>query len=621
MMETSLHLMGKGAMMRSPHRRAEANQSRGAARPRGLILAILVALASGCVMQEAPRIIEGEQGLKDLGLNRPAPAAAVAGSVARPPGGPPAASATATTGPAPVAASSTTSTDSSSTAAAPEQPGRPDQRLQRVAIATARAVQLPLDGDATPTPASLRAASGEMVPAPEVIPQPSGDYPIDLASSLRLADRVNPTINRARSVVLEALALQLTARTLLVPSLNGGASYRGHNGPLQRSSGTIVDNSLQSLFIGAGGYVDGSSPPRLPGVNILTPLTDAIFQPLAARQRVIASRFNVKATENDILVDVAVLHLELLRQDTLLEAHRLSEIQAYQIVQTIEQYAIAGQGRKSDYDRARADWRYRRADVIDAQQNIGIAAARLAQRLNLDPSVRLRPAGGPLMPIHLVALETSPEDLIQVALKQRPDLAARTAEIGQAEMYVKQEIGRPLLPTLWLGYSGGAFGGGSNLTPPLLGHFGGRSDFEVQVYWTLLGGGFGNLALIRQRQAEAGEAVAVRARNINRARDEVMEALADARASRNQIDIARRELRSSHEGFHEDLERSRQNLGRPIEVLNSLNLLAAARARVIDAIIRYNQAQFRLWVALGTPPPLVETSAADEPAVPDYLKP
>jgi outer membrane protein TolC len=100
-----------------------------------------------------------------------------------------------------------------------------------------------------------------------------------------------------------------------------------------------------------------------------------------------------------------------------------------------------------------------------------------------------------------------------------------------------------------------------------------------------------------------------------------MEALAEAKAARNQIGIARQELKSSHEGFHEDLERSRQNLGRPIEVINSLNLLARARAHLIDAIIRYDQAQFRLWVALGTPPPLVETSTPDQPPVPEYLVP
>ena len=203
----------------------------------------------------------------------------------------------------------------------------------------------------------------------------------------------------------------------------------------------------------------------------------------------------------------------------LLEANRLSESQAYQIVQTTNQYAIIGQGRQADADRARAEWRYRRADVVDAEQGVGVATARLAQRLNLDPSVRLRPMGGPLVPLDLVALDTPSEQLIQVAIQHRPELAARTAEIGQAEYLVKEEIGRPFLPTLWLGFSGGVFGGGSNLVPPLVGNFGGRTDFDVRLYWTFLNLGTGNLSLIKQRQAEAGQAVAMRARTLNRVRE------------------------------------------------------------------------------------------------------
>lgn len=491
----------------------------------------------------------------------------------------------------------------------------------RVVIAAARSAEAgPSDNDAT-LPTDLRGPAGEEIPAALVTPPAQGVYPIDLATALRLADMVNPTINRSRTVVLDALAQQLTARTLLVPSINYGVSYHGHNGPLERSSGKILETSLQSLFVGAGGYMDIAGTPRIPGVNILTPLTDAIYQPLVARQRVTASRFNVRATENDILVDVAVLQIELMRHYALLETHRLSETQAYQIVRAIEQYAITGEGRQSDYDRARAEWRYRRADVIDAEQNLGIAAARLAQRLNLDPSVKLQPIGGPLSPLNLIDLNTPPEELIQVALRQRPDLAARTAEIGQAEYNVKEEIGRPLLPTLWLGYSGGTFGGGSNLTPPLVGNFAGRNDFDVRLWWTLMGGGLGNVALIRERQAEMNAAIAMRARTINRARDEVMSNVGEAKSAFHRIEIARRELLSAHEGFHEDLIRSRENLGRIIEVVNSLNLLAAARANLIDAIVQYDQAQFRLWVALGTPPPLVETTAPDEPPVPEYLKP
>jgi outer membrane protein TolC len=602
MREGSLQLTGKAAAMRSRHHDASADDRRGAPRPWGLAAPILAVLVSGCVTQQAPRLIEGEQALKEIRGQAPTP---VASPAVRTPDGTTTASAMASASPAP-----------GGTAPSNEPP-------RRIAIASARdaSTERAGVGGATSDPKVRRAAERERVPVGEVIPPPSGLYPIDLATSLRLADMVNPTINRARSEVLEALALQLTARTLLVPSLNMSASYHGHNGPLQRPSGRILETSLQSLYVGAGGYLEVTGPPRIPGVNILTPLTDAFFQPLAAHQRVVASRFNVNATEIDILGEVAVLYLELIRHYTRLEAHRLSEVQAYQIVQAVQEYAITGQGRQSDYDRARAEWRYRRADVIDAEQGIGIAAARLAQRLNLDPSVRLQPAGGPVSLINLVALDTQTEELIQVALQQRPDLAARTADIAQAEAYVKEEIGRPLLPTLWLGFSGGVFGGGSNLDPPLVGNFGGRTDFDVRVYWTFLNMGAGNLALIKQRQAEMGQAIATRARIINRAREQIVQAQAEAKASLNQVGIARRELMSAHEGFHEDLDRSRQNLGRPIEVINSLNLLAGARAHLIDAIVNYDQAQFRLWVALGTPPPLVETSAPGEPAVPEYLKP
>ncbi len=89
-------------------------------------------------------------------------------------------------------------------------------------------------------------------PSPLVFPPPEADYPIDLATALRLADVSNPTIGVARTMILEALALQLTARTLLLPSLNSGVSYHGHNGLLQRSSGKMIDVSLQSVFTRLG---------------------------------------------------------------------------------------------------------------------------------------------------------------------------------------------------------------------------------------------------------------------------------------------------------------------------------------------------------------------------------
>ena len=128
------------------------------------------------------------------------------------------------------------------------------------------------------------------VPSPLVIPPPSGEYPIDLATALKLADVSNPTIGAARTVILEALGMQMTARSLLLPSLNSGVDYHGHNGVLQRSSGKMIELSQQSLYIGAGAGVVTAGTIAIPGVNIFTPLTDAWFEPLVARQRLMGAR-------------------------------------------------------------------------------------------------------------------------------------------------------------------------------------------------------------------------------------------------------------------------------------------------------------------------------------------
>ncbi|HMF37037.1 MAG TPA: hypothetical protein VKF17_10370, partial [Isosphaeraceae bacterium] len=90
-----------------------------------------------------------------------------------------------------------------------------------------------------------------------------------------------------------------------------------------------------------------------------------------------------------------------------------------------------------------------------------------------------------------------------------------------------------------------------------------------------------------------------------------------------QVEIDRVELETAMEGFRRDIE---QMLGavtsgkvrapRPIEVLNSLTLLARARLNLIRSITAYDQSQFRLFVALGFPPPLDQPADPTSPAVP-----
>jgi outer membrane protein TolC len=351
-------------------------------------------------------------------------------------------------------------------------------------------------------------------------------------------------------------------------------------------------------------------------VNIFSPLTDAIFEPLAARQQVERARFDASATANNVLLEVAELHFELLAAEADLRVRRAAATQATEVVRLTREYANAGQGREADAQRAASEFGLIMDEVRQAEEDLAVAAARLSRRLHLEQSVRLSPIAPAIEMVTIVDPVVPLPDLIQTALQGRPEFRARAAALAAAETHHRQERYRPFLPTLWLGFSAGAFGGGSNLVSNDLSHFAGRTDSDVMVYWTLQNFGLGNLALQRQRLAEAGQAAGEQSRVIAEIRSQVSAAYADVIAARQQVAITTRELASAESGFREDLERIRNTVGRPLELVNSLQLLNRARVARIRAVTDYNKAEFRLFVDLGSPPPLGYPPTAPLPPAP-----
>jgi outer membrane protein TolC len=204
--------------------------------------------------------------------------------------------------------------------------------------------------------------------------------------------------------------------------------------------------------------------------------------------------------------------------------------------------------------------------------------------------------------------------LIGIALQCRPEIAARNSAIALTEARWREERWRPLLPTISAGYSAGEFGGGSNLAPPPAFQNSGRNDFDVWAVWTLQNVGMGNRALQRGRQAEVDEATSERARTVNLIQDEVADAYGVSAARRRQMDISQLQLAAAEAGFREELTRTRGGVGLPIEVVNSLDLLTRARQDFITAIIEYDQAQYRLFVAIGNPPAVALPNIQSRPS-------
>jgi outer membrane protein TolC len=439
--------------------------------------------------------------------------------------------------------------------------------------------------------------------------------PIDLGSALRLAGVQNPEVLLAREQVAEAVAQRQLAAAQLLPSVHVGTNYNAHTGPLQSSTGTIIDVNRSALYGGMGAGAVGAGTVTIPGIVLSGNVSETIFGCLVSRQIVRQHEFAEIATRNAVLLRVAVGYLELLRAEGRRALAMQTRDEAREVARVTAAFAKTGQGRQADADRAATELDERNDELLQAESDVLVASARLAQLLDLDPSVRLHAIDGWVVPAPIVPDPIPLPELIALALTQRPELRERQAAIRAAFLTLHGTKVLPFSPTVLLGYSDGTFGGGSNLasqgilqpngtilSQPRFDSFAARQDFDAVVYWSLRNLGLGNVALIRLAQSNLRSKDLQLVEVLDRVRAEVASAYARTHARFAQIETNERAVQSGKKGFDEDLIRTRNQQGLPIEVLDSLRLLARSRYAYLDAIIGYNEAQFELYVALGQPP-------------------
>ncbi len=464
--------------------------------------------------------------------------------------------------------------------------------------------------EALPRPSPAAGARAGIAPPPVSPPSllKTELQPIDLTTALNLANVQNPQFNVARTRILEAAALRQLAAAYFLPSINPGMNYDSHTGNLQQSDGNILSVNRSAVYVGAGSNAVGAGTVNIPGVYLAENVGLGIFAYLASKQTVRQREFESIAVRNQVFLQVTWAYSELLRA----EARRAAQLQARDEVRVIARltrdYAIAGQGREADANRAATQLARREAYIQAAEAEILVASANLCRLLNLDPAIRLHPTDAVVVPQPIVPDPMPVAELIAVGLLHRPELAAQRAAIQAALLNLDGAKILPFSPTTLVGFSAGGFAGGSNLVRPIFGGMSGRTDLDAVMYWTIQNLGVGNVALIRLADAQLRVTQFQQVEILNRVRAEVAEAYARSHARYAQIGTYEDAVRSGFLAYHEDLDRTmfmggdRPRDVLPIELLNSFDLLANARVEYVDAIVDYNRAQFAMYVALGQPP-------------------
>jgi outer membrane protein TolC len=458
-----------------------------------------------------------------------------------------------------------------------------------------------------PAPRPVTANAPDVPSAPPVTSVATAGgkpYPINLPTAMKLGNARSLDIALASRRLQVAAAQLQGAKVLWLPNLIVGTDYYRHDGRIQDIQGNVFDTSKQGFMVGGAPYM-------------VFALTDAIFSPLAARQTVRARQADMQAAANNTLLAVTQAYFNVQQARGQLagarEAFRYTEDLLRRLDKLAPDLVPA-----LELHRSRAQAARLRQQVLQSQNDWRTASAELLRVLHLDPTLFVEPVEPPHLQVKLLALDKPVDDLVPVALTNRPELAAQQALVQATLKLLKQEKMRPLIPSVLLrGFSTpvvgslgfGLFGGGLNSD---LSNFSVRQDWDMQVLWTLQNFGLGNRALVKQRTAENKAALVELFRVQDRVAAEVVQAYAQGQTAEGRIREAETELREAQELVRQDLKALEQTQGRagggpitllarPQEVVAAIQMLQQAYLDFYLAIGDYNRAQFQLYRALGNP--------------------
>lgn len=425
--------------------------------------------------------------------------------------------------------------------------------------------------------------------------------PITLSTALQLAQASPLDIQIAEERIRASAAQYDRARVLWLPNINTGVDYFRHDGQIQDVVGNVFSTDKSTLLLGVG-------------PQAVVSLSDAVYAPLVARQVLNSSDAGAQTVRNDTTLSVALAYFNVQQARGEVAGAVESLRRAEDLVARTTKLA-PDLTPEVEINRAKTEAARRRQAVEVGYEKWQVASADLTRLLRLQAGTVVEPAEEPSLIVNLIDMKVPLDEMISLALTYRPELATQQALVQAALVRIKQEKARTYLPVVGLrgvgsntpGLAGGYFGGGVNDD---MHNFAARFSVDIQAVWELQNLGFGNRALVREREADQRRALL----ELQRTQELIM---AEVTQAHSQLSRATKRLKIAEEGAENALataEKNLQGLGqtkrlgeqlvlvfRPQEAVASVSALDQSYRDYYQAVADHNRAQFRLYRALGHP--------------------
>lgn len=463
-------------------------------------------------------------------------------------------------------------------------------------------VRTPVSGPA-PTSANPLATGLTLRPTP--LHANDLRFPINLATALRLADARPIIVAAAQAGVWVAEAELSRAKVLWIPYLNIGFDYTRHDGGGPDFNKGIMTAPSVNFFYGGAGMWGGMDGIRL---------TDAYFQPLVQRQILTSKQWDIQSAKNDAVLQTADAYFKVHQWRGVFAGALYSVERGHELVERIEQLSKEFVPRV-EIDRARNMLADLQQQSVSARENWRVSSAELTKVLRLDPRAVVVPIEHDHLQLTLIDPGRSLDDLMPIALTNRPELASRQALVGAAREAIGREKWRFVLPTVYINgfqtpyevFQAGIFGLGPNSS---LNQWAGRADLSYQPIWQFESFGLGNLARIKAQRGMQSQAIIDLFKAQDTVAAEVTQAQARVQSAAVRVLQADRAMRTAiitFNGNYEGLQHTTRLgnvlvlVNRPQEAVFALQLMMVAFNQYFTTVAEYNRAQFELFHAMGYP--------------------
>lgn len=393
---------------------------------------------------------------------------------------------------------------------------------------------------------------------------------LTLSDLIDAALEMNPTTRQAWMTAKASAADWAVSRGTYYPKINDTATAIGGHTPIIYNQQSYLMNSLSLNYL-------------------LFDFGHRKANAEAAKQALINSNLIYNQTVLDMLRDVPRAYYLLIGTKALVDADEKSLAEARVSLQAAEQRRIAGVGTIADVLQAKANESQAMLTLASDTGQVSVAKGNLATAVGWPANTEYEIVGD-ITKAPIGKMGESIEELIDAALKNRPDLVAVVAKVKQREAEVRkaQALHAPrLYGTANLdnfksrNYENAAYYGGVNLQIPI----------------------FEGFSIVNQvRSAKAKLAAANESLKITKEQvvTETWNSNFDFLTSLKQIEAATALLESATKSYEVSLGRYKAGAGDIVELMTVQSQLFSARSQYINAKTNVHVNYAQLIHAIGT---------------------